>query len=146
MFFKLPNLTQFHLLRSFCPHITSNDLEIYFLYYFSIYVILLYFLHIYMIKERVNFSGQNFASFLNPAESFRREFRIFNFSFLESTCLLFIFLDKFDLSKSCELKMISLKNECNILRRLSQTVILLHKGSYFSEPRILIPEIPNRNF
>ena len=99
-----------------------------------------------MIKERVNFSGQNFASFLNPAESFRREFRIFNFSFLESTCLLFIFLDKFDLSKSCELKMISLKNECNILRRLSQTVILLHKGSYFSEPRILIPEIRNRDF
>ena len=34
-----------------------------------------------MIRERVNFSGQNFASFLNPAESFRREFRIFNFSF-----------------------------------------------------------------
>ena len=85
-----------------------------------------------MIRERVNFSGQNFASFLNPAESFRREFRIFNFSFLESTCLLFIFLDKFDLSKSCELRMISLKNECKILRRLSQTVILLHKGSYFS--------------
>ena len=102
LFFKLPHLTQFHLLRSFCPHITSNDLEIYFIYYFSIYIILLYFLHIYMIKERVNFSGQNFASFLNPAESFRREFRIFNFSFLESTCLLFIFLDKFDLSKSCE--------------------------------------------
>ena len=134
-------MTQFHLLRSFCPHITSNDLEIYFTYYFSIYILYYcIFLHIYMIKERVNFSGQNFASFLNPAESFRREFRIFNFSFLESTCLLFIFLDKFDLSKSCELKMISLKNECNILRRLSQTVILLHKRSYFSEPRILIPE------
>ena len=139
-------MTQFHILRSFCPHITWNDLEIYFIYYFSIYIILLYFLHIYMIKERVNFSGQNFASFLNPAESFRREFRIFNFSFLESTCLLFIFLDKFDLSKSCELRIIRLKNESNILRRLSQTLILLHKGSYFSEPRILILEIRNRDF
>ena len=90
-----------------------------------------------MIRERVNFSGQNFASFLNPAESFRREFRIFNFSFLESTCLLFIFLDKFDLSKSCELRMIGLKNECNILRRLSQTVILLHKGHIFRNPEFL---------
>ena len=76
----------FIFLRSSWPRMTSNDLEFDFtcIYYFLIFIILLYFLYIYMIKERVNFSGQNFASFLNPAESFRREFRIFNFSFLEA--------------------------------------------------------------